>query len=678
MRKVISFIFENYKHFTVTALFFLTALIIFLIIPHQTRFKYEYHKGKPWMYETLYAPFDFPILKDPKELEKEKDSIIKNSPKYFSRQKEVVEKTINLFNNDLALLEINDSLKKIIQEKGISLLQQLYNNAGIISIKDTIHLLKSKIVYVQTDSAIEEYFNYDFYTPEKALQKFFAGINSVFPGIANKLINIKNYFKPNVFLDEKITEEVKNQFLSELSSTKGLIQKGEPIINKGEIITLEKYQILESLHSEFLRTSYNPYLLVGQFLTIALGIIMVFLFLYHFRQEILSDFTKTSFILSLIILFTFLAQKIYQLNSQSIYIVPFTLLPIIIRSFYDTRLALFVHTITILIISYFLPNSFEFMFMQYMAGTTAIFVLVNVRRRVQLFLAAFFVFLTYSLVYFGISIVQTESIREIEFHNFSWFAINAIILLSAYPLIYLFEKLFGFLSDVTLMELADTNHPLLKMLSEKAPGTFQHSLQVANLAEEIVQKIGGNSLLARVGALYHDIGKIELPQYFIENQYHMPNPHKDLQIDKSVEIIAGHVRYGIQLARKYKLPKAIIDFIESHHGTSIMQYFYRTYKNEHPNEKIDIEMFKYKGTPPSSKETAVVMIVDAVEAASRSLKDFNEETIKNMIENIINQKLVEKQFDNAPITLKEITLAKEILKKRLINIYHSRISYPAT
>ncbi len=679
MKKFISFLLENYKRLITHLLFVISTFIILLIIPHQTRFKYEYQKGKPWLYDNLVAPFDFPILKDPKVYEKEKDSVAKHSPIYLLRNHEIIQSSLNLLKKDISKIAgTTDSLKNIFSNEASLLLTQLYTQPGIISENDSTLKKNAKlsIVYIQSDSTISEYFGPIFLHPFEAKKIFTEKLKEHYPTLTQHIEQNNQYFQPNLFINEELTKQIRYQLISDIPTTRGMVQKGETIIAKGEIITSEKYLILESLRLEIVRTSYNPFLLIGQSLTIAFGLLMVFLFLYHFRQEILSHFTKTSFILSLIILFIFIAQKVYEWNSKSVYLIPFTLLPIIIRSFYDSRLALFVHTITILIISYFLPNSFEFMFMQYMAGTISVFVLINVRRRVQLFMAALVIFITYSVIFFGISIVQTENIYEIEWNNFTWFAINALMVLSAYPLIYIFEKLFGFLSDVTLMELSDINHPLLKLLAEKAPGTFQHSLQVANLSEEIIQKIGGNSLLARVGALFHDIGKIELPHYFIENQHHIPNPHKDLQIDKSIEIISGHVNYGVLLAKKYKLPKPIIEFIESHHGTSIMQYFYKTYKLEHPGEQINVDMFRYKGNPPSTKETAIVMIVDAVEAASRSLKDITEESLQKLIDTIIEQKLNEKQLDMAPITLKELSTIKEILKKRLKNIYHIRISYP--
>ncbi len=679
MKALFSFIIGNYKRGVIGILFIICIFLILLIIPHQTRFKYEYRKGEPWKYETLISPIDFPILKTKSEIEHEKDSIISNSPLYYQYDENVYKSIIQLIKSDLNDTLINDSTN-INNHFAIisSIIYEIYHNPGIIDEKDSLIFQNDiiKTIYLQTDSSTEEYLNLSFINPSKAKEKFTQLLKAKSNSILPFLKNIDNYFKPNVFPNLQLTNQIRNQQIENISTTRGLVQKGDKIIHTGEIISNEKFIVLESLQYETIKSTYNPYLIIGQFLTVALGIIMIFLFLYHFRRDILSHFTKTSFILSLMILFILLAEKVAEWKAVNIYLVPFTLIPIIIRSFYDSRIALFVFNITILIISYFLPNSFEFLFMQFMAGNTAIFALANVRRRGQLFMAAFLIFVTYSIIYFGIAIVQSENIQQIDFNTFAWIGGNALMILSSYPLIYLFEKLFGFLSDVTLMELSDTNQPLLRMLAEKAPGTFQHSLQVANLSEEIILKIGGNPLLVRCGALYHDIGKMALPHYFTENQHHIPNPHKDLQIDKSIEIIAGHVKYGVDLAKKHKLPKPIIEFIETHHGTSTMLYFYRTYKNEHPGEIVNQDIFKYKGHIPSTKETAIVMLADSIEAASHSLKDFSDESLQKTIDLIIENKFNEHQLDNAPLTFQEITLAKEIFKKRLINIYHNRVVYP--
>jgi hypothetical protein len=464
--------------------------------------------------------------------------------------------------------------------------------------------------------------------------------------------------------------------VSSISLSRGMVQAGEKIITTGELVNGEKFNILESLRKEYELTTNNPALIVGQSIAALLGMLMIFLFLINFRRDILQHFLKTMFILSLIILFILIARVMIYWNVVSIFLIPFTLLPIIIRAFYDSRLALFIYNVTILIIGFFVPNSFEFIFLQMMAGMMAIFALANVRRRGQLFMAAIFIFMTYSLVYLGIAVVQEGSFETIRWKNFAWFGGNGLMILAAYPLIYIFEKLFGFLSDVTLMELADTNQKILRNLAEKAPGTFQHSMQVANLAEEVIFKIGGNSLLIRAGALYHDIGKMGLPYFFIENQGQGSNPHDEIEIEKSAEIITGHVQYGIEMARKNRIPEPVIDFIRTHHGNTKVQYFYKTFLKKFPEKTIDIQKFTYKGTPPFTKETAVLMMADAVEASARSLKVYTEQSINELVENIIQYQMAEKQFDNAAITLKEISEAKEIFKKKLKNIYHSRIEYP--
>ncbi len=685
MKPLFSIISENYKKIVIIILFIIASLLILLIIPHQTRFKYEYQKGKPWTYKTLISPIDFPIIKTKSDIDKERDSIRKNTPLYFDRNDMFFLKTVEILKKELPQLFISpkidtasDTYKNVLSGC-IQIVKELYYNPGIAEFPDS--LLKKPsftLIYVQNDSSTEEEFTYSFITPKEALNEFKHKIYQKYTGILDlsKSDLLPNYFTANIIYNKELSEQIQNQLINNISLTYGLVQKGEKIISTGEIVSKDKFILLESLQHEYQKNVYNPSLILGQLLTILFGMLMIYLFLYHYRKDILSHLTKTSFILSLMIIFILIAKLVSTWDAVSLYLVPFALLPIIIHSFYDSRLALFIHNITILIISYFLPNSFEFLFMQFMVGVTSIFALTNVRRRGQLFLAAIFIFLTYSIIYFGIAIVQSENIKEIEWNNFAWFAGNALMVLAAYPLIYIFEKLFGFLSDVTLLELSDSNQPLLRLLAEKAPGTFQHSLQVANLTEEIILKIGGNPLLARTGALYHDIGKIELPQYFIENQYHIANPHKDLMIDKSIEIIAGHITYGVKLAEKFKLPKPIIEFIYTHHGTSTMLYFYKTYQLSHPGEIINQDMFRYKGQIPQTKETAVLMITDAVEAASHSLKDFSDESLSKMVDHIVDSKLEEHQFDEAPITIKNITETKEILKKRLRNIYHNRVSYP--
>ena len=703
MKQIISFLINNIRRIGVVFLFLIAIAFIVWVLPKETRYKFEYQKGKPWLHETLISPFDFPIHKNEKELQHEKDSILKNSPPYFSQNDDVLLKQIEDFrlnyNNvwdsiyKVDSTEIIKQFLKLENPKDLlfswfkSLLQDIYTNPGIIQYPDSLKELQKTalIIYVHKANLEEEFQFNSFRDQSTAIAYANKQVNSFLKDKFQSNLYLDKIFKelylpkfisPNTFFDSETSLITRDQMVNSISLSRGMVQSGEKIISTGEIVTGEKYNILESLRNEYELTTYNPALIIGQTIAILIAMLMIFLFLVNFRKDILEHFTKTLFILSLIIIFIFIARFTLTWNLLSVYLIPFTLLPIIIRAFYDSRLALFIHNITMLMIGFFMPNSFEFVFLQIIAGMIAIFSLANVRRRGQLFMAAIFIFVAYSVIYLGIAVVQEGSFESIRWKNFAWFAGNGLMILAAYPLIFIFEKIFGFLSDVTLMELADTNQGLLRTLAEKAPGTFQHSMQVANLAEEVIFKIGGNSLLIRTGALYHDIGKMGLPHFYIENQGQGANPHDEIDIEKSAEIITGHVPYGIETARKYRLPEPVIDFIRSHHGNTKVQYFYKTFIKKFPESNVDLLKFTYKGLPPTTKETAVLMMADAVEASARSLKVYTEKSINELVENIVSYQMTEKQFDNAAITLKEISEAKEIFKKKLKNIYHSRIEYP--
>ena len=703
MKQIISFFINNIYRTGIFFLFVIAIVFTELILPKETRYRFEYQKGKPWLHETLISSFDFPIHKTGKELQHEKDSILRNSPLYFSQNEEVLLKQTESFNvhfdntwdsiytlDSVEILKIfvgNENPKELIYTWCTSLLNDIYTNPGIIKFPDSLSDLQktASIIYVHKGNAEEEFQFNSFRDQTTAIvyvnEQIRLFIKNKFKGnihVAKIFMELylPRYIIPNTNYDYETSITTQQQLINNISLSRGMIQSGEKIISNGEIVNSEKFNILESLRYEYEITSYNPALIIGQTIATVVGIFMIFLFLLNFRKDILEHFIKTLFILSLIVIFILVARLTLTWNAVSIYLIPFTLLPIIIRAFYDSRLALFIHNVTILMIGFFMPNSFEFIFLQIIAGMIAIFSLVNVRRRGQLFMTAIFIFLAYGVLYLGIAVVQEGSFESIRWKNFAWFGGNGLMILAAYPLIYIFEKLFGFLSDVTLMELADTNQKLLRTLAEKAPGTFQHSMQVANLAEEVIFKIGGNSLLIRTGALYHDIGKMGLPHFFIENQGIGTNPHDEIEIEKSVEIITGHVQFGIEMAHKYKLPEPVIDFIRTHHGNTKVQYFYKTFIKKFPESSVDLQKFTYKGQPPSTKETAVLMMADAVEASARSLKVYTEQKINELVENIISYQMTEKQFDNAAITLREISEAKKILKKKLKNIYHSRIEYP--
>lgn len=568
MKKLLLYIahilIKQHEYLYKTALFFFIIVSLVYLFPTGVQFKYSYQKNKPWLHESIIAPFDFSINKSKEEIENERKEI-----------------------------------KLRVQEYYIS--------------EDQVRL-------------------------------------------ALKLE------------------------LDKISLTHGLVQKGELVISTGQIISDSKFQILESLKAEYERgnehTNNKYYVLFGHIIIVVIMMMAISAFLILFRKDLFEHNPQLTFIL-LMILFTAIMVKIaMEIDTLSIYLVPVSILPLLVKVFYDSRLALFIHLSTVLILAFWMPNSLEFIFIQIVVGIVAIFSLVNVKKRSQLFITSGLVFITYCMVYFGITISLDGSYANIHPSIFGKFAINSLLLLSAYPLIYLAESVFGLVSDVSLMELSDTNHPLLRQLATKAPGTFQHSMQVANLAESAVYQIGGNPLLVRVGALYHDIGKAEMPLYFIENQITGVNPHDELSFEDSAQIIISHVIKGIEMAKKFKLPDPIIDFIRTHHGTSRVQYFYRSFIKNYPEEKIDEEKFHYPGPSPFTKEAAVLMIADSVEAASRSLQKYDYASISSLVNNIIDHQIEQEQFSNANITFKNIAVLRRLFIKELLSIYHVRVEYP--
>jgi putative nucleotidyltransferase with HDIG domain len=458
-----------------------------------------------------------------------------------------------------------------------------------------------------------------------------------------------------------------------------MVQKGELIISDGDIINAATFQKLESLRIAFegdplLRAS-RQWLFIGQLILVGLIVALLMIFLYLFRKDIFQDHRKLSLILVVICGMILTLSWAIKLNMLNIYFIPYCIVPIIIRILFDTRLALNIHLLVVLIASFWVPNSFEFAFLQIAAGMTAIYSIKKLVRREQFLISALLILSTYIIAYFGILLIKDASFVKIEWTNFIPFAISVLLTLLAYPLIYVFEKLFAITSEITLMELSNTNSTLLRELAFKAPGTFQHSLQVANLAEAAIYKIGGNTLLVRAGALYHDIGKMENPQYFIENQNSGINPHDKLTYDKSAQIIIQHVYRGVEIARKNQIPELLIDFIRTHHGNTRVDYFYQSFLKNFPEKSVDEKIFRYPGPIPFTKETAVLMLADSVEAASRSLKNPNEKAITELVDRIIDYKLAQNQLIESDITLKDIQLIKQIFKTMLMSIFHVRISY---
>ncbi|MBR2492180.1 MAG: HDIG domain-containing protein, partial [Paludibacteraceae bacterium] len=562
-------------------------------------------------------------------------------------------------------------------------LKEIYRR-GIISVNDlkiataykdsSIMLKQNKITAPSSVKLL--------YTPLSAMNE----IRKDFPSNlnANWLTNwkIESYITPNVFYDATTTNLIKTERINNISISEGMIQIGERIIDRGDIVTEEKAKILNSLTKEKEIKQGQTFnerskLLIGRSLIILCLMILFYVYLRLFRKQFYNSKRIVTLLLMMIVGFCVATSLIITHTSASlVYVIPFALLPIIISTFFDTRTALYANYITIFISSLVVPSPFEFVLLQATAGMVTISSLRDLSQRSQLIRTAIIIFFTYCLFFLGYGLTSDSSIFEVNWITFVFFLINGILLLFAYPFIYIIEQIFGFISNVRLIELSDINTPLMRKLSETAPGTFQHCTQVSNLAVEIANKIGANPLLARVGALYHDVGKINSPAFFIENQAKGINPHDKLNSEESSMIITNHVKDGVKIGKEYGLPKSIIEFIETHHGRSVTRYFYNKYVNDHPDEEVDINKFTYMGPNPYTKEQAIVMICDAVEAASRSLPEYNDESINKLVDKIVDTQVLEHYLDRAPITLKELGEAKNILKEKLKNIYHTRIAYP--
>ncbi|MBK0381703.1 HDIG domain-containing protein [Pedobacter sp. SD-b] len=662
----------------------LSIIIITAVLPKQAKFKFEFEKGNVWLHDDLVSPYNFPIRKTPEEIKNDKESIIKSILPVYELDEQVFQDQSDQYRSDFEAkwknAGLKDDNKEINFDTGFKILQNIYQK-GVIGLNKkyqrdgdqyVISLLKNNIetqvstasLYTQASAALEA-------GKELVDQKNIEA--DIISGI------IRDRISPNVIYNERLTDKIEKQAIENLSSTRGMVQKGELIVAKNSRIDEDIYQKLESLRQSYEDSVTSPndrkLTLVGQFLLVSTVVTMLMFFLFLFRKDIFADNRQISLIL---IVFTgmlvFLSLSI-KFKLPSLYYIPYCIVPIIIRILFDTRLAMNIHLLVVLIASFFLPNSFEFAFLQITAGMVAIYSIKNLVRREQFLLSALLILLNYFIAYLGISLIREGTLDAIEWMKFLPFVFSVLLSLLAYPLIYLFEKLFGITSDITLIELTNTNSHLLRELAFKAPGTFQHSLQVANLAESAIFKIGGNGLLVRAGALYHDIGKMDNPQFFIENQNKGLNPHDKLPYEESAQIIIKHVLNGIEMARRNNLPEVIIDFIRTHHGNTRVDYFYQSFLKNFPEKIVDENTFRYPGPIPFTKETAVLMLADSVEAASRSLKEPDAESINTLVERIITYKLEQHQLNDSNITLKEIETIKLIFKTMLMGIYHVRIDY---
>lgn len=677
------------------SIFLVSAAIIFYLLPREGQFKYEYQMGKPWNYGLIVAPFDFPMQKTDKELQAERDTLLTNYHPYYE-----LDSTAFISFNSQLNASFTDSWKKFSEKydiadtlsaiyiKAIDDITTTVYSAGIMALPDINGLKETgvrEIVIVRSDYSFMSEVE-GLLTPRTAYERIIEMAEKQYRlyrlGEFIQGININNYLYSNLSYNQEISSRVKDEILSSISTTSGMVQTGERIVDKGEVVDFETYKKLDSYKGAYklrLGTSeHRNYLMVGQLALIAVFMFMLYYFLFTYRKEILQDTKDVLFImLNLLIMVGLTAVISRFFVSVELYVIPFAILAIALHTFFDSRIAIFVTIIAVFICSFYAPNPFDFAILHIMGGIMATYTVRNLNRRGQLIQSAFLVFLTYSIVYFALSLMQEGSLDSIAYGKFGYFLINAIIILFAYPLIFIYEKVFKYLSNVTLIELSDTNHDLLQELSEKAPGTFQHSLMVATLSQEAAKVLDANVLLTRVGAYFHDIGKMEDPAYFTENQAANYNPHEFLKPEESAKRIINHVESGVRLARKYSLPQPIIDFIRMHHGRGQTKYFLHEYAKAHPNEKIDTQLFSYPGPSPMTKETAILMMADAVEAASRSLPYYNEDSITELVNRIVDSQVEERNFRYAPISFYEIEQVKETFIKRLRIIYHSRVAYPS-
>lgn len=661
-------------------LFIITTILIIYLLPKGGQFKYSFQKGKLWQYENLYAPFSFSIKKSQEAIDLEKEEIINNSIPYFDYDPGLYEQVKiqfeDLINNTYADSLFNDSKTKVI-ETGKLVLDKLYQR-GIL---DEFHSYSdNRIVYLTNGNEIEEVYFDQFIQSDRIDTILVAEISKMSFYDAESYLNetLSSIIIPNVNLNVKLTESQIESQINSINPNRGVIEKGGRIIAKGEVVEGIKFQMLKSLKEEFQSQVWNQsnytWIIVGYSVLISLVFLMLFLFLKKYRSAIYENNTKLTFIFFNILLMIFITTLVIDYDAELVYITPLCVLPLVLKTFFDARLGLFVHVLTLLLLGFVVPNSFEFLFLQIIAGIVTILTISELYKRANLFISVGQITLVYIIGYFAFFIIQEGNIELIEWRYFAYFVLCGLVTLFAFPLIYIYEKIFGLVSDVSLLELSDTNSTLLKELENKAPGTFHHSLNVANLSEAAANEIGANSMLVRVGALYHDIGKMINPTYFTENQVNSINSHDELEPRESVRIIIDHVIKGIEIARKNNLPDRIIDFIRTHHGTNLVYYFYK--KEVEMQGDANRKDFTYPGPIPFSKETAILMMADSVEAASKSLKNPTSSKIDSFVEDIINGQMDHGQFLNANITFKEIQIIKKVLKKKLNNIYHLRVEYP--
>lgn len=679
MKSIWKFILAQQALIYKSILILLSSVFLLYLFPRGGQFKYEFQKGRIWQYPDYYAPFDFSILKSKAEFEADQQKALQDLSPYLRSDQTIKNAVFEKFPTsfDTYFSEVLNTPKyDSLYQFGTALLEEIYQYGvlppnSISNEKTSINLIQGTL---EIPLSLEAVFRSDTlfeFLSEQISSTSFLDYEESYKDLFFELIT------PNLFPDTVFDENAQKEVLRNISQSRGIVSSGSLIIKKGDLLNDEVFEILDSLRNEFsLRQGdqSNSAIVFGYSILILLSFTLLLLFLHKYRYSIYENNLKLTFIFFNILFVFLLVTAVLQFDTVYLFAVPICILPLIIKAFFDARLGLFAHVLTVLLIGFIVPNSFEYVFIQILAGIVTIQSISQLYRRANLFISVGQIILVYGIGYLAFTTIQEGSVFKIDYTPMALFLLNGLLMLFVQPLIYIYEKLFGLVSDISLLELSDTNAVLLKKLSEKAPGTFHHSLQVANLAESAANEIGANALLVRVGALYHDIGKLDNPYYFSENQSGLVSPHDELTPKQSAQLIINHVREGIKLGQKYKLPDRIIDFIRTHHGTSSVYYFYK--KQLELDPEAAIEDFLYPGPRPFSKETAILMMADAVEAASKSLKSPNIEELEAFIHKIIEGKMKELQFNESTITLSEIETVKKVLFNKLINVYQLRIEYP--
>ncbi len=694
MKHFFTFLVNRHQEIIKYLFVLLVAVGMTAMFPRYGKFRYSFEIGRPWKYETLIAPFDFGILKSNDVLETERSNVQDNFIPYYRLDSVAENDAKKAFTIALAARlknqreldipkpeQIRDSAKTLAL--GMGIINGIYGK-GVINTTKEHHEKGITDIFVLYEPAQAERKRVDqFYTLQTAFAEIQEEVTASKTKYAEVLLPmLQEALKYNITFDETTTKRLRQNALETISLNQGGVVEGEKIISEGEIVTQDNYQVLVSLkQAESTRTltqDKRTMITLGNFLLTLIVLSVFMISMRSFAPEVFKSNQKLMFTLLLMLLMVALVSTLVKTQLNILYAIPFCTVPIILRTFFGSRVAMYAHACLVLLCGFIVPLGIEYTFMQFMAGMIAIFTTIKAYYWSQFFTSNAYILIIYLLSYLATSLIQNGSIEEIELGNASMLGLNVLLTLMAYPLIPVFEKIFGFVSEITLLELSDINKPLLKQLSLKAPGTFNHSLSVANIAEAAANEIGANAMLVKVGALYHDIGKMDHPEYFIENQHADINPHDDLPYEESAQIIISHVKKGVEYAKKENLPDILVDFIRTHHGTTRVEYFWQNYIKNYPEQENKEEHFRYPGPLPYSKETAILMMADSCEAASRSLKNPTNNDIEQLVERLINNKIDQNQFANADITFKEINQVKKVIKKMLNSMYHVRIAYPTS